>query len=298
MKTLALLFCALVALPAMSASRERPLIDADALAAQLAKSGSEIVVLHVGDPKIYEAGHLPGARLLQPGMFQRPRGSDPAALLLELPDPKALQAQMQQLGIGRSSRVVVVFGKDEFAPATRVMFTLDAAGLGDRVALLDGGQPEWQRRGHPLTSEVPIVAPTTLAPPKMHAHAVDLKYLEQHRVGKDFQLVDARAPEFFKGEARSRYPSGEAPAGHLPGAKSLPFSAVTTADLTLKSKAELTALFEGAGVRKGEPVVVYCHIGQQASAVAFAARLAGYDASIYDGSFQEWTNLGRPVEVP
>jgi thiosulfate/3-mercaptopyruvate sulfurtransferase len=45
-------------------------------------------------------------------------------------------------------------------------------------------------------------------------------------------------------------------------------------------------------------VVVYCHIGQQASAVAFAARLAGINASIYDGSFQEWTQLGQPVVAP
>ncbi|MET0290887.1 MAG: rhodanese-like domain-containing protein, partial [Steroidobacteraceae bacterium] len=139
--SLIVLLAAIVALPASAAaSRARWLIDADQLATSLDKPHQ--VILHVGDATVYEAGHLPGARLLTPGMFQRPRGNDPEALLLELPDPKALQAQMQQLGIAQDSHVVVVFGKDEFAPATRVIYTLDAAGWGGQAALLDGGQPE------------------------------------------------------------------------------------------------------------------------------------------------------------
>lgn len=293
---LLLLACALLTLPAAARTpRERLLIDADALATRL--GDRRIAILHVGDPATYAAGHLPGARLLTPGLLQQPRGSDPAALLLELPDAALLQTQLQQLGIARDSRVIVVFGKDEFAPATRVVFTLDAAGWGDRVSLLDGGQPEWVRRGHALTTEVPQLVPTTLRAPKLHPRAVDIEWLQQHRANEQFVLLDARLPEYYSGAQRSRYPSGEAPAGHLPGARNLPFSDVLTPTLTLRSDDELRSMFAQRGVAKGDRAAVYCHIGQQASAVLFAARLIGVDASLYDGSYQEWTQLGRPVET-
>jgi len=281
--------------PTLAASRDSLLMDANTLAHRLA-SDRQLVVLHVGNPDTYAAGHIPGARLVTPGMVQRPRGDDPAALLLELPQPEALRDQLQAVGIERRSRIVVVFGKDELPAATRVVYTLDAAGFGERVSLLDGGQPAWVRAGHPLSTETPAVVPTRLPLPKLRPHAVDIGFLQASSRARPFVLIDARAPEFYSGVQRSRYPTGEAPAGHLPGARSLPFSSITKPDLALKSRDDLTRLFADAGVKKGDKVVVYCHIGQQASAVLFAARLAGIDASLYDGSFQEWTARGLPVQ--
>jgi thiosulfate/3-mercaptopyruvate sulfurtransferase len=285
----------LLALPVAALARDKLLVDADALAKRL--GDAHTVVLQVGDPATYAAGHIPGARLIPQGGLARSRSSDPKALLLELPDPKALQAQLQQLGVGRESHVVVAFGKDEFAGATRVIYTLEAAGWGGRVMLLDGGVPEWQRRGHPVTTESAPVPRVELTPLKLHPRAVDLAFLQEHKPGRNFVLLDARAPAFYNGIERSTYPSGQAPAGHLPGAHNLPFSAVTSATLTLKSQDELRRLFKEAGVDAGDEVAVYCHIGQQASAVQFAARLVGIDAKVYDGSFQEWTNFNLPVET-
>jgi thiosulfate/3-mercaptopyruvate sulfurtransferase len=43
----------------------------------------------------------------------------------------------------------------------------------------------------------------------------------------------------------------------------------------------------------GDTVVTYCHVGQQATVIWFAAKLAGYDARLYDGSFTQWSNLDR-----
>lgn len=288
-----------VAGPALAASdpRARLLTDADALAAHL--GDRHLVVLHVGDPAVYAAGHVPGARLLPQGYFTKARGSDSQALTLELPDPKALQMQLQQLGIGRDSRIVVVHGKDELVQATRAIHVLDAAGWGDRVSLLDGGLPEWQRRGHPLSTEPPPKpVPTKLTPPKMHPHAVDLVYLQDHKPGAKLALLDARPAPFFNGVERSKYPHGEAPAGRIPGATSLPVASLLTPEGRLQPQDVLRRIFNEAGAVPGKKVAVYCNVGQQASAVLFAARLLGLDAALYDGSFQEWTMHGMPVETP
>ena len=45
-------------------------------------------------------------------------------------------------------------------------------------------------------------------------------------------------------------------------------------------------------------MVTYCHIGQQATLVWFAARLLGYDAKLYDGSIQDWSMRALPIVNP
>jgi len=45
--------------------------------------------------------------------------------------------------------------------------------------------------------------------------------------------------------------------------------------------------FRAAGVKSGDTVVTYCHTGMQASLLYFTARYLGYDAHIFDASFEE-----------
>jgi len=59
----------------------------------------------------------------------------------------------------------------------------------------------------------------------------------------------------------------------------------------------LAAMFHDAGVKTGDRVVSYCHIGQQATVVYFVARYLGYDARLYDGSWEDWgSHSENPVE--
>jgi thiosulfate/3-mercaptopyruvate sulfurtransferase len=55
-------------------------------------------------------------------------------------------------------------------------------------------------------------------------------------------------------------------------------------------------MFADAGVAPGDTVVAYCHIGQQATALLFAARIAGHPVKLYDGSFTEWEEKKLPIE--
>ena len=69
--------------------------------------------------------------------------------------------------------------------------------------------------------------------------------------------------------------------------------------LQLRSTDDLTARFTKAGVSPNDTVIGYCHIGQQATAMLFAARRLGHPVLLYDGAFEDWSlfHPGYPVET-
>jgi thiosulfate/3-mercaptopyruvate sulfurtransferase len=116
---------------------------------------------------------------------------------------------------------------------------------------------------------------------------------------KGHALIDARDASFYDGvQSGGRRP--EAPKfGHIPGAFSLPFTELTNDGLMLRSADELQARFAKAGVKAGDTVIGYCHIGQQATAMLFAARTLGLKVLLYDGSFEDWSgHPDYPLENP
>jgi len=250
----------------------------------------DLVILHAGDPKEYEAEHIPGALFLPMTEITTPLSADP---MFELPSPARLQEAFEKLGVRNDSRIVVYFGKDMIQAAARIMLTLDYMGLGGQSSLLDGGMPAWRTEGKPLTAAVKTPARGKLAP-KLHEGAVvDLAAVRAMINQPGYVLVDARLPNFYKGESAGR----ASRAGHIPGAVNLPYSSLFDQSIKLKSRPELEALFREAGVQPGSRVVTYCHIGQTASLVYLVARYLGYDASLYDGSFTEWSSKPElPVE--
>jgi thiosulfate/3-mercaptopyruvate sulfurtransferase len=66
----------------------------------------------------------------------------------------------------------------------------------------------------------------------------------------------------------------------------------------MKSSVELQKVFDDAGIPRGNTTVTYCHVGQQATLVYYAAQCLGYDAKVYDGSFEDWNvrDDSYPVE--
>src|ERR1700730_16165275 len=107
-------------------------------------------------------------------------------------------------------------------------------------------------------------------------------------------ILDARAQKFYTGGEAAQMPRG----GHIPSAKNIPFSSLVEDPTNkFKSVAALRQLFSAAGVKQSDSVTTYCHIGQQASLLYFVARYLGYDAHLYDGSFEDWSRrLEMPVE--
>lgn len=276
----------LLATGAKAATRDQLVVTPAWLAAHA--GDKNLVILHVGSEAGYKSGHIPGARLVDGKLLQVSQPN----LSVEVPPPEMLQKQLESLGVSDNSHVIVYNEGDEFQRATRVLFTLDVAGFGDRSSLLDGGLAEWKKTGHAVSTDMPAPVQGHLSPLQIQPRVVDAGFVQSHAKTPGYDLIDARAAVFYGGLIAKM--SGD---GHIPGARSLPYTSVYDSGGKLKSAAELKALFAGAGIKPGDHVVAYCQVGGQSSAVVFAARTVGIDPQLYDGSFQDWTARKLPVET-
>ena len=288
-----LLILLLLAPAAAAGQRDKLVIGVDALARQL--RDPRLVILQVGDKTGYDAGHIPGSRLVSLADFAAPP-TGPDALILEMPTPDALRARLIALGVSDDSRIVVVPTREGIQSATRVLFTLDAAGLGKQTRLLDGGRIAWIAAGREVTQARPLIAAGALSPLTFRPLVVDAAYVRSRLNAPGYAIVDARAPDFYSGARTGGMAAKPHKAGHIAGARSVPFMSVTTSEMKLESPAEIAARFKAAGVKRGDTVIAYCHAGQQATATLFAARTLGLKTLLYDGSFEEWSRLDAPVE--
>jgi len=269
--------------------RESMIVSADWLARHLNDDG--LVLLQVGDKKEYDAAHIPGAQFIQTSDISTPRGQ---GLILELPPVDQLKATFEKFGVTDKSRIVVYFGKDWVTPTARVYFTLDYLGLGNSTSILDGGLPAWQAAHQAVTAELRAPKAGSFTPRPKANLVVDAAWVNANLSKPGVAILDARASKFYTGEDAGQMPRG----GHIPRAKSIPFSTLVEDPTNkFKSAEALRALFDAAGVKTKDAVATYCHIGQQARLLYFVARYLGYDAHLYDGSFQDWSNRSElPVE--
>ena len=258
-----------------------------------------IVILHVSrDSKMYDAGHIPGARFLALSDLVVTRDG----ILNELPPASALKETLERAGVSDDSRVIL-YGDTSVLPATRAYFTLDYLGHGDSAALLDGGLPKWTAESRPLEKEAPQIKEGKLTPrPRpevvVNINAVkDLSFSAVNAPAASPILVDARTAGEFSGATAA---SSEIPRpGHIPGAKDVYWmdTQASKNDMSLLPEASLRQKFESAGVTPDRPVVTYCNTGMQASQSYFTLKYLGYDTKMYDGSFSEWSNAkDSPVQ--
>jgi thiosulfate/3-mercaptopyruvate sulfurtransferase len=213
-----------------------------------------------------------------------------------LPPPEKFSSRMRSMGIGDGSRVVVYDTAGLFS-AARVWWTFRVMGHDD-VTVLNGGLPKWKREGLPLESGEPRLRSTRHFTSRRNADLVrdvfDMKtLLKDHSA----QIVDARSAERFAGKAQEPRPGLRS--GHIPGAHNLPYAKLLKQDGTLKSQAQIEALFSQAGVDLSKPVVTSCGSGITASVLALALAEIGHRrTAVYDGSWSEWgADEKLPIET-
>ncbi|MGH9773625.1 MAG: sulfurtransferase [Candidatus Acidiferrales bacterium] len=249
-------------------------------------SSPSLVVLQLGEKDVYDKGHIPGARYVNYDDISTPMDMKSGALMLELPPVEQLVALFEKLGVNDNSQIVVYFGKEWVTPTARLFLTLDYLGFRDHLSFLDGGMPAWIAEGRPINKDVPSVAPGVFTPHPRNDVIATADYVISKMHEPHFALVDGRDNNCYTGESKCGHPRG----GHIPGAGNIPSpSALTDKNSKLKDRDALAALFRDAGVQPGDQVIAYCHIGQKASLIWLLARSLGYDARMYDGSYEEWS---------
>ena len=302
--SVALLATAAASAPAQHSKPTRGdlLVTSDWLVTQL--TNPKLVLLHVGEKPEYDAGHIPGARFLDLRDISSPMTMDTTTLALEMQPPDQLRQSLEQLGISDDSRVVIYYGNDWVSPSTRALLTLQYVGLGAQASILDGGMPEWKKGNRPITRDVPAAPkPGTLAARPTVPLVVDADFVTAHIRTPGYVIVDARNTMFYDGPIQE--PSGTDAAGHqrrrvvpghVPGSVNVVFESVFDETNHLLPDAKLRELFAAAGVKPNDTIIGYCHIGQQATAMLFAAEALGYNVKLYDGSFQDWSMRQLPTE--
>jgi thiosulfate/3-mercaptopyruvate sulfurtransferase len=242
-----------------------------------------LVILSIGQKAEYVQGHIPGALYLEYADTRVAKSL--AGLTFELPPVADLVEVFGKLGVTNDSHIILYFSKDMVAPTTRVFLTLDALGLGSQTSVLDGGFPVWQSEGRPVSTEARLVIRGKLEPCPQNDVITGVDYVRANLHGSGVAIVDARDLEYYTG---ARHADGKR-AGHIPGAHGLTYSTLLDGSGKFRTPDLLAAMFRDAGIQPGDRVVAYCHIGQQATVVYFVARYLGYDARLYDGSWEDWS---------
>ncbi|MEO7361750.1 MAG: rhodanese-like domain-containing protein [Gemmatimonadaceae bacterium] len=245
-----------------------------------------LVVLQVGGKAQFDSVHIPGARSVALADITLSAGE--SKLSTELPPPERLKAWAEGNVIGNNSRIIVVPYDSTLQASTRVFITLAYIGAMDRTSLLNGGLAAWRSEARPLSSEAPVAPKSANFDLKLRPELIAaMKDVETAIQNDKVAVIDARLPRFYNGDGGG-YPR----AGHIPTAVNIPLTTVSTNGF-IKEEPALQELFRMASVAPGKPVITYCHVGQQASLLWFVATLLGYDAKMYDGSFQEWSGTER-----
>ena len=274
------------------------LIDTATLAAELDR-GSLVIVdcrFDLKDPALgrrqYLSGHMPTAVYADldhdlSGVKTGRNGRHP------LPEPDTLRATLGRLGIDASTQVVA-YDQDAGMYASRLWWLLRWMGH-NSVAVLDGGFAKWIAEGRPAVAGDEPASARVFAGNVRSGMTVDANEVAALAGRADWRLVDARAPERFRGDVEPI----DRVAGHIPGAINHFYNLNLAEDGTFLPPDRLAERLSGAiGQAPPAQVVCYCGSGVTACQNVLALEHAGlHGAKLYPGSWSEWSSdPDRPIE--
>ncbi len=238
--------------------------------------------------RAFESGHIPTAVLfdvdrdLAAQPFDGP-GRHP------LPRPEVFARTLSAAGI-TDDVLVVAYDDVQGSLAARLWWMLDVTGR--RAALLDGGLPSWGGAretgpGRARATSTPVARPW---PSERVAAAEDVIVALGGATGV---VLDARAPERYRGEVEPIDPAG----GHIPGSRNAAWTGNLDADGHFLPPTVLRQRYDALGVRSGDGTIAHCGSGVTTCHDLFAMRLAGLgDARLYEGSWSDWlSDPTRPI---
>ena len=232
----------------------------------------------------YEAAHIPGALYahLDHDLSSTPTGTNGRH---PLPDPTELQRRLGTFGIAPGVQVVA-YDQDTGAFASRLWWLLRWVGH-RAVAVLDGGLAKWTAESRPTRGGIEPRKQADFSGERNRDMMVDAATVAQVTNRRDWRLLDARAPERYRGEVEPI----DKKAGHIPTAVNHPFQTNLTAGGTFRSPSELRGQFEASlGSVPPAQTIAYCGSGVTACHNLLAMEHAGlHGARLYPGSWSEWS---------
>ncbi|SFK71911.1 thiosulfate/3-mercaptopyruvate sulfurtransferase [Pseudovibrio ascidiaceicola] len=235
--------------------------------------------------KEYEQEHIPGALFMDIDEVSDQNSPLPHMM----PEPHIFSSKMRKMGIGDGQTIVVYDGMGIFS-AARVWWMFRAFGV-KSVFVLDGGLPAWKEEGYPVSDEVPARMERHFTAMLNNDMVRNLDEVQDALDTSSHLVLDARAPERFKGLAPE--PREGVRAGHMPGALNLPFGLLLN-DGKLRSKEDLQNIFAQVGVDASTPVITSCGSGVTAAVITLALEQVGFTKNaLYDGSWTEWGSSSK-----
>ena len=229
----------------------------------------------------YDAAHVPGARFFDIDAIADRR----SALPHMAPPPEMFISRMRAMGVGDGHQVVI-YDNSGVRSAARAWWTFRLMGKRD-VAVLDGGFQKWQAEGRPTEDMPPVMRDRHITVQRQAGLVRDVTQVAAASKLGDHEIIDARAPERFRGEAEE--PRAGLRRGHIPGSRNLPFGRLLNADGTMKDETALRAAFVEAGVDLSKPAITSCGSGITAAVLSLALERIGHrQHALYDGSWTEW----------
>lgn len=234
------------------------------------------------DPRAeYETAHIPGARFFDIDDVSDNRSDLPHMV----PPVEKFMSRMRALGVGDGHQVVVYDAEGLFS-AARVWWLFKLMGQ-DNIAVLDGGLPKWIADGHPTEDMPPIIRDRHMTVRRQNHMVKDVTQVSSASKLEDYEILDARAPGRFRGDAPE--PREGLRAGHIPNSKNVHYEALLNDDRTMKAPDALRAVFDTAGADLEKPVITSCGSGVTAAIINLAlTRIGKSDHALYDGSWTEW----------
>jgi thiosulfate/3-mercaptopyruvate sulfurtransferase len=229
----------------------------------------------------FDKEHIEGSRFLWPEWLAY---NTPEANMVSA-DTKTATRVLQNLGINKNSKLVVVHRGADITIASRMFLSLEHYGLLGNTYFLNGGMEAWKKAGYPVTDKVSVYKKGNFIASD-NGLLVNKDYvrnaLEQH----SSVIIDARAKRWYDGD-----PTGNPRDGHITGAKNIPYPDMVDSTNKIKPVEIVEKNFASVVPDKNKELVVYCFIGQTASVDYLVGRSLGYKMKLYDGSMQEWSRI-------
>ena len=229
----------------------------------------------------YDAAHIPGARFFDIDEISDQRSNLPHMA----PPPEKFISRLRAMGVGDGHQVVVYDGHGLLS-AARVWWLFRLMGKTD-VAVLDGGFPKWLAEGRAVEDMPPVMRDRHMTVQRQAGLVKDVTQVAHASKLGEAEIIDARSAPRFRGDAAEPRPGLRA--GHIPGARNVPYSTLLNANGTMKSAADLQAVFTAAGVDLNKPAITSCGSGITAAVLSLGLERIGHrNHALYDGSWAEW----------